>query len=65
MENQLIGKTIKNIQKKKHSEDCDSKNLLVLETEDGSIFHILGGYGSYTGNSCDEYLEVIEIEKIK
>lgn len=62
----LIGKTIKRAYLKGHSENCDSINVLVIEMNDGSIFEIEGGYGGYTGKSCDEYIETIDIrEKVR
>jgi hypothetical protein len=30
---------------------------------DGSTFYIEGGYGGYTGKSCDEYIETINVRK--
>jgi len=61
---ELIGKTIKSAKIIGHSKGCDSKNVLVLNMTDGSKFHIEGGYGGYTGNSCDEYIECIGVKKI-
>lgn len=63
MEKELIGKTIKNAEVKGHSEKCDGVNVLVLTMEDGSIFYVVGGYGGYTGKSCDEYPEYIVVKK--
>ena len=57
----LIGKTIKSAVIKKHQESCDSENVLVMEMTDGTLFEVIGGYGEYTGNSCDEYIETIEV----
>jgi hypothetical protein len=61
----LIGKTIVAVKLKKHLDSCDSVNVLLLTMTDGSVFEIAGGYGGYTGNSCDEYVETISIKQIK
>ncbi len=62
---ELIGKTIEKVKIKGHQQDCDSKNVLVLEMTDGSMFEITGGYGGYTGHSCDEYIETIEVDPLE
>jgi hypothetical protein len=41
---------------------CDGENLLILKMESGQTFYVEGGYGSYTGDSCDEYPEYITVE---
>lgn len=64
MENELVGKTIKSAVIKGHDSGCDSINVLVLVMENGEVFEIHGGYCGYTGESCDEYVETIEIKKI-
>lgn len=61
MEQDLVGKTIKSVEKTGHSKDCDAVNVLVLTMEDGTIFRIVGSYGGYTGKSCDEYPESISV----
>lgn len=61
---ELIGKKIKSAVIIGHSLGCDSENVLVLKMTDGSIFHITGGYGGYTGKSCDEYIETIAVEQV-
>ena len=65
METKLIGKTIEGVEIKGHSKGCDSENVLKLTMTDGSIFEITGGYGGYTGKSCDEYIEIIAVDEIK
>lgn len=45
-----------------HDDSCDSANVLRLTLDDGSVVDITGGYGGYTGDSCDEYVEVISID---
>ena len=62
MEKKLIGETIKKAKIVCHkSVGCDGKNLLILEMESGKTFYVEGGYGGYTGNSCDEYVEIISV----
>lgn len=62
METELIGEVIETAKIVCHkSEGCDGKNLLILEMESGKTFYIEGGYGGYTGNSCDEYVELISV----
>lgn len=63
MEQELIGKTIKNAEIKGHSPDCDGVNVLALTMESGEVFYVTGGYGGYTGGSCDEYPEFINVTK--
>jgi len=41
---------------------CDGENVLELTFSDGTGVTITGGYGGYTGESCDEYQEFIWIE---
>lgn len=60
---ELVGKTIKSVEITGHSLGCDSKNVLVLTTEDGQVFNVVGGYCGYTGDSCDEYVEFIKVRK--
>jgi len=62
IQKQLIGKIIKSAKIVGHSKGCDSENVLILVMTDGTRFEITGGYGGYTGNSCDEYVETIEVE---
>ena len=40
---------------------CDSMNVLELSFSDDTTAQIVGGYKGYSGNSCDEYVETIEI----
>lgn len=68
----LVGKTVLSAKqvgcknKLWGSEDsCDGKNTLELYFTDGTSCEIVGGYGGYTGESCDEYFEVIVIQDIK
>ena len=64
-EKELEGKQIKSATLKGHKEDCDSINVLILEMTDGSIFEIEGGYGRYTGASCEEYIETVKVSRKK
>jgi hypothetical protein len=59
----LIGETIVSAKIRCHlDEGCDGKNLLVLTTKSGKTIYIEGGYGGYTGNSCGEYYEWIDVK---
>jgi len=60
----LKGETIKSARLVKHSKDCDSVNVLRLTMKSGKVFEIEGSYGGYTGKSCDEYIEVLEIREV-
>jgi hypothetical protein len=57
----LVGKTIAYAVVVPHSDACDAENVLRLTMTDGSEWHITGGYGGYTGNSCDEYFEWVRV----
>lgn len=60
----IIGETIKSAKIVCHMKTgCDGDNLLILEMESGKTFYIEGQYGSYTGKSCDEYYEFIEVKE--
>ena len=62
-EEELIGEKIKSAKIVCHQKKgCDGKNLLVLKMDSGKTFYIEGGYGGYTGDSCDEYYEKIEVK---
>lgn len=61
----LTGRTIVAIDARPHNPDCDSANVLVLHLDDGSFVNIEGGYGGYTGDSCDEYVETLSIESCR
>ena len=58
----LIGKTIMAATVEPHDPVCDGSNLLRLTMSDGSVYTVLGTYGDYTGRSCDEYVELLQIE---
>ena len=44
---------------------CDGQNTLILKFSDGTSVQCIGGYGGYTGYSCDEYYEYIVIEALQ
>lgn len=57
----LVGKTIASARVEPHMAECDAENVLVLTMTDGSVWDVVGGYGGYTGNSCDEYFEHVRV----
>ena len=60
----IIGETIESAKIVCHKkEGCDGKNLLILKMKSGKTFYVEGGYGSYTGESCDEYYEYVEVKE--
>lgn len=59
----LVGETIVESEIRCHRDKgCDGENLLVLTMESGKKYFIEGGYGGYTGNSCDEYYEKVTVD---
>ena len=59
----LVGKTIASALVQSHDPSCDAENTLVLTMTDGSVIDVVGGYGGYTGRSCDEYKELIHVQE--
>ena len=65
----LIGKTIVSASiigcpgSKYNDLGCDGENILVLNFSDGTSVRCEGGYGGYTGKSCDEYYKYILIKE--
>jgi hypothetical protein len=59
----LVGKTIASATVVPHDVSCDAENVLVLSMTDGSVWSIAGGYGGYTGASCDEYFEWVKVSE--
>jgi hypothetical protein len=57
----LVGRTIASAVVRGHSAACDAENVLVLTMTDGTTWEVVGDYGGYTGKSCDEYVELIEV----
>ena len=62
-EKKIVKAYYKKIEEK--HENYDDVPFLFLEMEDGSIFKITSLYGTYTGESKDEYPCFIDVEKIK
>jgi hypothetical protein len=52
---ELIGKTIVSVKRKKHENDTDDDAWLELGFSDGTKTLIVASYGGYTGRSLDEY----------
>ena len=60
----LLDRTVVHAVALAHADECDSTNVLRLTLDDGSVVDITGGYGGYTGRSCDEYIELISVDKV-
>ena len=60
----LIGKTISAAEVLPHDYLCDGENVLRLTFTDGSTTDVQGGYGGYSGKSCDEYFEWIRVGRV-
>jgi len=61
----LVNEKILGVELRCHQDEgCDGENFLVLTMESGKIFHMEGGYGGYTGKSCDEYKELIKVSEM-
>jgi hypothetical protein len=60
----LVGREVVHVVALPHNDACDGANRLRLTLSDGSLVDIDGGYGRYTGHSCDEYVELISIDKV-
>ena len=58
----LVGKTIATAEVVGHDPTCDGENVLRLVCTDGTSIDVFGGYGGYTGESCDEYFELITVD---
>lgn len=41
-----------------------SPNVLRLTLDNGDVIDIEGAYSGYSGRSCDEYVEIIDIRKV-
>lgn len=61
----LIGATIKEVYRRvlKENMDYDDDDEIVLATDKGD-FLLTASFGSYTGNSKDEYPVYVSIQKI-
>lgn len=60
----LLDRAIVHVAAVPHDDDCDSANVLRLTLDDGSVVDITGGYGGYSGHSCDEYVELISVDEV-
>ena len=60
----LVDRAVVHVVALPHDDSCDGSNVLRLTLDDGSVIDITGGYGGYTGHSCDEYAELISIDKV-
>lgn len=60
----LVDRTVVHATAVPHDDDCDSPNVLRLTLDDGTVVDITGGYGGYTGHSCDEYVEYVSIDRV-
>ncbi len=60
----LLDRAVVGVQAVPHLDECDSPNVLRLTLDDGSIVDIEGGYGGYSGRSCDEYVEIIDVRRV-
>lgn len=60
----LVDRTVVHVVAVPHDDTCDSPNVLRLTLDDGTVLDITGGYGEYSGRSCDEYVELISIDEI-
>lgn len=61
----MVGREIESVVAKSHSPACDATNVLLVTFTDGASVEIHGGYGGYTGNSCDEYVELIDVREVQ
>lgn len=50
----LVDRTVVHVAAVPHLDECDSPNVLRLTLDDGRVIDIEGGYGGYSGRSCDE-----------
>jgi len=63
----LVGKVIESTQllgcegRSPDYSGCDGQNSLFLYFTDGSAIKVVGTYGEYSGASCDEYPELLNI----
>jgi hypothetical protein len=60
----LVGRTVESVIAEPHDPACDGENRLTLIFTDGTAVHITGGYGGFTGGSCDEYIELIRLDPV-
>lgn len=60
----LVDRTVVHVVALSHDDDCDATNRLRLTLDNAVVVDIDGAYGEYTGNSCDEYIELISIDQV-
>jgi len=60
----LVDRTVVHATAVPHDDSCDGVNVIRLTLDDGRVVDITGGYGGYTGDSCDEYVELISIDEV-
>lgn len=60
----LVDRTVVHVTAVPHMDECDSPNVLRLTLDNGAVVDIEGGYSGYTGRSCDEYVEIIDIHEV-
>lgn len=58
----LVGKTITEVIKARHPY-YDDEGYIIMRFSDGSEYTIVAGYGSFTGQSCEEYPTSISIHE--
>lgn len=63
-ESLLVGRTVVHVVAVPHADDCYSPNVLRLTLDDGSHVDITGRYGGYSSRACDEYVELISIDRV-
>lgn len=64
----LKGETITEIKERKLKEgkkETDDEGDIILTTKNGKRFHIYARYGTYTGESADEYPYYLGIDEEK
>lgn len=60
----LYGKRIVRAWKEKIGVEYDDEPYYCIELESGEVFRFAAGYGSFTGDSCDEYPKTIVLQKL-
>lgn len=63
-ESLLVDRTVVHVQAVAHDPNSDCTNVVRLTLDDGSVVDITGGYGGYSGRSCDEYVELISVDRV-